>query len=73
MTLEKLIALAAERFDKDVSQLNGNTTFDELNIDSLDMVELIMLIEEEFDVVISDDDVENLTTLGDVAEYIDKV
>lgn len=72
MTLEKLIELAAEKFEKDPSELSTDTTFDDLGIDSLDMVELMMNIEDKFKVVISDDDVENLTTLGDVAEYIDR-
>ncbi len=70
MVLEKLISMAAERFGMEKMSLSANTTFEELNIDSLDMVELLMGIEDEFDITVDDEDVENFTTLGDVAEYI---
>jgi len=43
---------------------------DDLNADSLDIVELIMALEEEFDLEIPDEDVETLKTVGDVVEYI---
>ena len=70
MVLEKLISMAAERFGMEKMDLSANTTFEELNIDSLDMVELLMGIEDEFEITVDDEDVENFTTLGDVAQYI---
>ena len=43
---------------------------EELDADSLDVVELLMSIEDEFDVEIPDEEIENLKTIGDVVEYI---
>lgn len=43
---------------------------DDLGADSLDVVELIMALEEEFDIKISDDDAEKISTVGDAVEYI---
>ena len=43
---------------------------DDLGADSLDIVELIMALEEEFDIEIPDSDAENVVTVGDVVEYI---
>ena len=53
----------------------GNTTMkasfiDDLGADSLDIVELIMALEEEFDIEIPDSDAEKVVTVGDVVEYI---
>lgn len=44
--------------------------FDDLGADSLDIVELVMAMEEEFDLEIPDDDVEKLRTIGDVSGYL---
>lgn len=44
----------------------------DLGADSLDMVELVMAAEEEFDIEISDEDAEKLKTVGDIYDYIDK-
>ena len=43
---------------------------DDLSADSLDIVELVMALEEEFDIEIPDEDAEKVTTVGDVVEYI---
>lgn len=43
---------------------------DDLGADSLDVVELVMALEEEFNIEVPDDDVENLRTIGDVEKYI---
>jgi len=45
---------------------------EDLGADSLDVVELVMALEEAFDLVVPDEDVESLRTLGDVAAYVDK-
>jgi len=45
---------------------------EDLGADSLDVVELVMALEQAFDIVVPDEDVENLRTLGDVAAYVDK-
>ena len=46
------------------------TSFEELNADSLDIVELIMALEEEFDIDIPDEEAEKLRTVGDAVKYI---
>lgn len=45
---------------------------DDLGADSLDIVELVMAIEEEFDLEISDDDAEKMQTIGDAISYVDE-
>ena len=50
----------------------GTLVLDDLGADSLDMVDLAMSIEESFDVVIDDNDIEGLKTVGDIVAYIEK-
>jgi len=68
--LEKLKKIVSEQFSVDEDSLTTETKFEDLGADSLDLVELIMAIEEEFDIVVNDEDVENIVSLGDVVEYI---
>ena len=49
---------------------NESSFIDDLGADSLDIVELIMALEEEFDIEIPDSDAEKVVTVGDVVEYI---
>lgn len=70
---EKVKAIVMDQLaitDEDMITLN--TTLEDLGADSLDMVEVIMAIEDEFDVQIKDEDLENLKTLADLIEYIQK-
>lgn len=53
--------------EKDIAM---ETSFEELNADSLDIVELIMALEEEFDIEIPDEDAEKLTTVGAAVDYV---
>lgn len=73
MVLEKIEALISEQFGVDKSGISLNTSFvEDLNADSLDVVEFIMALEEEFDIQINDEDVENIKTVGDVVNYINE-
>ncbi|HQC36582.1 MAG TPA: acyl carrier protein [Bacillota bacterium] len=73
MVLEKIEALISEQFGVDKSEISLNTSFvEDLNADSLDVVEFIMALEEEFDIQINDEDVENIKTVGDVVNYINE-
>ncbi len=56
----------------DEDMITMETTLEDLGADSLDMVEVIMAIEDEFDVQIKDEDLENLKSVGDLIEYISK-
>ena len=68
---DKVKKIIAEKLGVDMSEVIPEASFvDDLGADSLDLVELIMSMEEEFDIDISDDDAEKLVTFKDVIEYI---
>ena len=68
---ERLKRIISEQLGVDESQVTPNASFEEdLNADSLDLVELIMSLEEEFGVEISEEDAEKIRTVGDASEYI---
>lgn len=71
MSLEnKIIGIVAEQLGVDAADITNETTFDDLNADSLDVVELIMALEEEFDIEIPDEDAEKIKTVKDAMNYI---
>ncbi|MDX9917819.1 MAG: acyl carrier protein [Gudongella sp.] len=71
MLTEKIIKLIAEQFNINESEITIDTSFnDDLNADSLDLVELIMALEDEFGLEIEDEEVEKIKTVGDAREYI---
>jgi len=68
---DKVKKIIAEKLSVDIEEIVPEASFvDDLGADSLDLVELIMSMEEEFDIDISDDDAEKLVTFKDVIEYI---
>ena len=72
MVLEKVKAILASQFDEDEDNITPETRLQEdLNADSLDVVDLIMNIPDEFEVEIPDEDVENIKTVGALVEYIE--
>lgn len=72
MILEKLKAILSEQFDVEEDEITSETNIQEdLGADSLDVVDLIMSIEDEFEVEIPDEDVENIKTVDDVVKYIE--
>jgi len=74
MSLEdKVKKIIAEKLSVDINDIVPEASFvDDLGADSLDLVELIMSMEEEFDIEISDEEAETLVTVKDVLEYIAK-
>lgn len=72
MVLEKIKEILAAQLDVAVADITETTDIaDDLGADSLDVVELIMTIEEEFHIEVGDEDAHNFRTVGDVAGYIE--
>lgn len=72
MTFDKIKDLIVDQLDVEESKVTMDTNIqDDLGADSLDIVDLIMAVEDEFEVKIEDEDVENLKTVGDIVNYID--
>ncbi len=72
MVLEKVKSILADQFDAEEDAITAETTIqDDLGADSLDVVDLLMTIEEEFEVEIPDSEIENLKTVGDLVKYIE--
>ena len=71
MEFEKLKQIIVEVLNVDESEITMETTFiDDLGADSLDVFQIIMGLEEEFDIEVPDEEAEKITTVGDVVEYI---
>lgn len=68
--LEKVKAIIVEQLGVNEEEVTLKTTFEDLNADSLDIVELIMALEEEFDLEIPDEDAEKILKVGEVVDYI---
>lgn len=70
-TQEKVIKIVSEATKVDAANIKGSTSFvDDLNLDSLDMVEMMMKMEEEFGIEIPEDKTEGLKTINDVTSYL---
>ena len=68
---EKVEAIIVEQLGVAETSVEMDSSFiDDLGADSLDIVELVMALEEEFDMEIPDADAEKVVTVGDVVEYI---
>lgn len=69
--VEQIRGLVSEQLGVDSAELNAEANIlEDLGADSLDVVELVMAIEEAFDIEIPDDDAESMRTLGDVEKYV---
>jgi acyl carrier protein len=71
--VEKVAKIISEQLDVSEDDVVMSASFvDDLGADSLDQVELIMAIEEEFDISIPDEDAEKIVTVQDAVDYINK-
>jgi len=67
----KVKNIVVDQLEVSIDKLTLDTTFEDIDADSLDIVELVMALEEEFDLEISDQEIENIKTIGDVVRYIE--
>lgn len=71
MVFEKVREIISEQLNISEGDVTLETSFtDDLNADSLDIFQIIMALEEEFDMEISNEDAEDISTVGDVVEFI---
>ena len=69
--LEKIKEMVAEQLNTEAADLTAETSFkDDLGADSLDVFQIIMGIEEEFDIEIANEDAEKIVSVGDAVEQI---
>ena len=72
MVFEKVKAILSEQFDVEEDSITLESIITEdLGADSLDVVDLLMSIEDEFEVEVPDSEVENIKTVGDLVKYIE--
>ena len=69
---EKIKEIIADQLDADKDSITETSVItDDLGADSLDVVDLVMAIEDEFSVEIPEDEVENIKTVGDIVKYVE--
>ena len=72
MVFEKVKAILSEQFDVEEDTITNDTTITEdLGADSLDVVDLLMSIENEFEIEVPDTEIENIKTVGELVKYIE--
>lgn len=72
MVFDKVKELISEQFDVKADDITEASNIqDDLGADSLDVVDLVMALEDEFDVEIPEDQVENIKTVGDIVKFIE--
>ena len=72
MVLEKVKAILSEQFDVEEDSITADTSIaDDLGADSLDVVDLLMSIEDEFEIEIPDEEIDNIKRGGDPVNYIE--
>ena len=73
MTIDKVNEMLANQLNIEVNKINENSKIvEDLGADSLDMIEMLMALEEEFNISVPDDKAEGLKTVGDIANFIDE-
>lgn len=71
--LEKIIDILCDQLDLDREQVTEDSEIiEDLGADSLDIVDLVMTLEEEFDTEITDEMIEDMKTVGDIAKFVEE-
>lgn len=73
MTFEKVRELICEQLDLTPDRVTADTTMADLGADSLDLVDLAMKLEDEFDIEIPDEEIEHIKSVGDLVNLLDKL
>lgn len=72
MIFEKVAAILAEQLDAEEESITLETNLvEDLGADSLDVVDLVMTLEDEFDMEIPDEDIVDVRTVGDIVKYLE--
>ena len=71
-TEERIIKVIASHLEMEESEITEATTFEDLGVDSLDAVEIMMELEDEFGVEVPDEAADELKTVGDVVRFIEE-
>ena len=71
-TVEKIKEIISQQTGVDTESLSESTTMEDIMADSLDTVELLMSVEEAFDIEVSDAEAEDLTNLGELCRCVEK-
>jgi acyl carrier protein len=72
MVLETLLELIAEQFQRDVEDLNEDTAFEDLGAEDMDIAELVLTVEDAFDMDISTDEANGLSTIADLLDLVEE-
>ena len=73
MVFEKVKAILSDQFDVEEESITLDTSVvDDLGADSLDVVDLLMSIEDEFEIEIPDTEIDNIKTVGELVKYIEE-
>ena len=72
-TIDRVVSVVADKLDVPAEDVKPESSFvDDLNADSLDQVELIMALEDEYDITIPDEDAQKIITVQDALDYVEK-
>lgn len=71
MIRDELMQLANDNFEIDFTDIDLNTQLSDLDIDSIDMLDFIMIVEDKYDIEFEEDELDEIETLGDIAELIE--
>lgn len=70
MIIDKILKIIGEQLEMDIEELNTETSFEELGVDSLDLFQIVIEIEEEFDIQM--EDTEAIKTIGDAVKFVEQ-